>query len=245
MSSAEWCRLNATGVLFIAAAFSVEGCSGSSSNNGRGAPGASGSNGGASGTTLTAGTSATPSPSPCEGRCPDTAERPTPLPRPNCPEVEPDPGSECEDPDLECSYGDSPTPACRHHYQCKSAAWNVLSDAAHPCVMPVDCPAAPPAVGTSCTVSSPGIPCDYGDQLCYCGRAPDDLSVGVPGTWACFGAPVNPACPARLPNIGEGCEPQALACDYAINGCTAPPDSTVFCRDGAWEEGEKLRCISK
>jgi hypothetical protein len=247
MKSAGSRGLGALGVLVLTATLGTEACAGKSSSgetthDGGGTPGASGS--GSGGSAAAAGANATPSPSLCRGACSDTADRPSSLPSPKCPEAEPMPAGSCNQVDLECSYGDSPTPACRRLYQCQSEGWMLVSDAAHPCETAVDCPAAP-VPGTDCIVSTPQTPCDYGDQLCYCTRAPDDLSVGVPGTWACFGAPMNPACPARLPNIGEGCARQALACDYAVNGCIAAPDSTVFCRDGAWEQGETLPCASK
>lgn len=167
--------------------------------------------------------------------CPDPGTRPSTLPPPVCPEAEPGVGGECADEGLACSYGDSPTPHCRRYYDCAGGAWELSpANANYTCTAISDCPAKP-AFEEACGEAEPGIPCVYGNVLCFCDG----------GYWNCFGPPANEDCPLVLPNIGDGCTEQALECNYASDGCWAPPNSTVFCHDGAWEEGEKLSCHSK
>ncbi len=201
-----------------------------------------GSPGGTEAAGGTGGAAIVQAPTPCEGPCMDTGPRPTPLPRPICPLQEPQVGEACSVPDLLCSYGDAPTPRCRGYYQCENGSWT--EDAAlnnFPCLANADCPATAANV-SQCTLENTGIPCAYPDQLCYCASG-KNKQTGAPGYWNCYGAPVNQDCPATLPNIGEGCAEQGLECHYAVDGCTAPPHSTVFCRDGAWEDGEPLGCL--
>jgi hypothetical protein len=146
----------------------------------------------------------------------------------------------CDTDQLECSYGDSPTPHCRRYYLCDSGSWQL--DSFFVCQELPDgyCPAEPEQA-EQCVVEIPGLPCIYpGDVSCVCQAhlgAP-----GAPGGWNCYGPPVNTACPATLPNIGEGCSTNGVQCNYAVDGCSAPPNSTVYCFDGAWEEGEGLSC---
>jgi hypothetical protein len=184
-----------------------------------------------------------PSPDPCVGACKDSGMRPAPLPRPQCPLLEPTVDAACSEADLRCSYGDAPTPRCRDYYRCSAGKWALDSSAAYPCVTALQCPSAPDP-GGACVIEVPGLPCAYTGLLCFC-EASSDPAPGAAGHWGCYGPPVNSACPAQLPNLGEGCETQALECHYASNGCTAPPNSTVFCRGGAWEEGQELLCHSK
>jgi len=184
-----------------------------------------------------------PSPDPCVGACTNTSARPAPLPRPQCPELEPSAGAACSEADLRCSYGDAPTPRCRTYYRCSASKWALDASDAYPCVTATQCPSAPPQ-GAACQVEVPGVPCAYTGLLCFC-EAASDAAAGADGHWGCYGPPADPACPALLPNLGEGCATQALECHYASNGCTAPPNSTVFCRGGAWEEGQELLCHSK
>jgi hypothetical protein len=206
---------------------------GTASSGGTGAPG--GASSGAGGA---------PSPFPCEGDCADDGVRPTPLPRPDCPEKEPALGGACDEAGLQCSYGDSPTPRCRHYYVCDAATWTADERPSNfTCETAPNCPSAP-TTGSACVLEVPGEPCPNGNLWCFC-EAGIDAQIGDTGTWACFGPPMNPACPASLPNLGEGCEEQAVECKYAVNGCTAAPYSTVFCRNGVWEEGEELLCFGK
>ena len=124
-----------------------------------------------------------------------------------------------------------------------ASKWALDASDAYPCVTATQCPSAPPQ-GAACQVEVPGVPCAYTGLLCFC-EAASDAAAGADGHWGCYGPPADPACPALLPNLGEGCATQALECHYSSNGCTAPPNSTVFCRGGAWEEGQELLCHSK
>ena len=177
-----------------------------------------------------------PSSSPClDTPCPDTAPRPTPLPSPKCPEIEPIAGSVCAEAELHCGYGDSPAANCRRSYTCQSSAvgsaWTLDSVTNTPACNtpgPDQCPAQPMA-RTSCDARDLGLACAYPGLTCQC----DERFKGGFG-WSCFGAPENPACPARQPNVGQGCVPNGLACDYVVDGCDAPPNVALECVDGAW-----------
>lgn len=186
---------------------------------------------------------------PCGGPCEDDGERPEPLPRPHCPATEPSLGDPCNMENLVCSYGDSLTPHCRTYYECTEEAgqsiWMasaLVDQQAWPCLpLPSDyCPAEVPASGDACVIEAPGIPCGYAEVSCLCSaRTP---TPGAPGSWDCYGAPRNTACPATLPNIGEGCgeEQEGIQCNYSL--VCAPPHSSVFCYRGEWEPGEDPGC---
>ena len=176
--------------------------------------------------------------------CADTGPRPTPLPRPKCPTTEPNAGDACDQEALYCEYGEAPAVYCRSAYTCENAgagnAW--VTDAAltkvYPCTpaTPTVCPSAP-AARSPCDASLLGLACQYPGLVCHCSLP----SKGQPG-WACFGAPENLACPEHLPNIGEGCAPNGIECDYAFDSCDPTPDREVFCYEGAWEAGQDLGC---
>jgi hypothetical protein len=223
----------------------VTGCGGSAH---REAPAAAAGSGGAGGDAGSAGHGAQGG-----ARAPETgnacsypcesvpaAEREKPLPPPVCPDLEPGDGEACDPDRLICSYGDSPTPLCRRYYHCDAGRWAL--DRALECQkLPDDyCPAAP-AQGKACVVEVPGLPCSFDDDVsCVC--VGSLAARGQPGSWHCYGPPSNKACPATLPNIGEGCATNGVQCNYAADGCSAPPNSTVYCFEGAWEEAERLSC---
>jgi hypothetical protein len=230
-------------------------CGGTQTDDGTGSEGGAATIGGGSGDS-TGGSSNDPSElaTPCPGPCGDEGERPQPLPRPRCPESEPALGGPCDSNDLVCGYGDALTPHCRTYYQCTEDAGDLIwaastpfDEQAWPCLeLPSDyCPADVPTEGDACTIEAPGIPCGYGNVSCLCsGRNP---APGNSGTWQCYGAPRNTACPTTLPNIGEGCseEQWGIQCNYTIptTGYCAPPHSTVFCYQGEWEPGEDIACV--
>jgi hypothetical protein len=85
------------------------------------------------------------------------------------------------------------------------------------------------------------MPCEYGQLLCMC--VSTALYEDSPGRWLCTGPPEDMQCPATLPNLGDGCSTPGVECYYLWDGCTAAPGSTVFCYDGAWEEGRPLVCL--
>lgn len=187
------------------------------------------------------GSSGLPSAFRCVAPCPDSGPRPVPTARPKCPASQPLPGASCEDQGLLCSYGDAPTLECRSVYACSTqgdggAVWVTNESVGPPCGGPLPegyCPTSPPERASPCTVAVDGIPCVYGTLLCFC-NALESRTAGSPGVWFCEGPPVDPECPASLPNLGEGCETQALECYYAFNACSEP-FAELFCYKGAWE----------
>jgi len=198
-----------------------------------------------------ASTSAPPS-SRCTRACAVDGPRPVPTARPNCPQTEPADGAACDTPALTCSYGDSASAACRRSYDCRGSAgnstWllNTALQASFPCTALPDgyCPATPPAELTECTVAAYNMPCVYGSLVCYCGGFSGPMDPGSPGKWGCAGPPADLACPALLPNLGEGCASEGTECDYA-DGCLDPDSANVFCHGGAWEQGTPYTCIGK
>lgn len=185
------------------------------------------------------GTLEDPSPFRCNGACTDTLPRPGPLPRPVCPVEEPAYGNACEQTGLICGYGTSPNPFCRRDYECEESTWVVPQQLQQTrCVeLPAGyCPQERPPDGTPCLISDAGTeaPCSYGDLGCYC-QPPTPFYTGNEGNWTCLGPPMDPRCPASIPNIGEGCATQALECYYEASACGAHPYSHVFCYRGAWE----------
>lgn len=190
----------------------------------------------------------------CIGPCQNEGMRPVPSARPKCPEVEPTSGQACADTNLECSYGDNPSAPCRRLYGCQQAdaglTWflDPARQESYPCTSLPDgyCPATPPAQLSYCTVASYNTPCVYGTLLCYCDGFDVPVAAGTPAHWGCSGPPADLACPAALPNIGEGCssQTQGTECDYA-GGCLDPTSGNVFCYNGVWELGTPYTCIGK
>ena len=179
--------------------------------------------------------------------CAVDGPRPLPLPRPHCPDTEPKAGQTCEMADLYCGYGNSAAASCRRAYRCTSsssgATWvaDETIDKTRPCVEPTvaACPANP-APRTRCSdAASYGASCQYPGLVCSCWQSAKGNGPG----WACLGAPANLACPEHLPNVGEGCTPSGIECDYALDGCDQVPNSTLFCNEGAWENGQALACL--
>lgn len=178
---------------------------------------------------------------------PDANVRPHPSSRPKCPETEPSGGDACTIPGLRCGYGDRPRPECRRHYECSQGRWTSTGVFfVEPCREPPDgqCPAERPEHGTRCETASPW-PCEYGNALCYCPEACDTRLSGVPCKqeigpkhWHCIPPPADPACPAKFPNVGQGCDRQGLQCKYGVL-CDAP---RMFCRNGVWEFAGSAGC---
>jgi len=209
--------------------------------------GASGLAGSATGSSGTAGNEANDAAGlPCVndplerlGPCQVVGERPVPGPRPICPESEPSVAEACTDPGIVCGYGDSVTPTCRTYYECAGTTWRLdPRGERYPCDEPPPgfCPPDPPPHNTSCTPVPGRAPCVYAGVTCGCVSGMHWATFGE--QWLCYGPPSDPTCPETLPNIGEGCATQGVQCSY-IEDCDLPPYSTVFCRNGAWEEGER------
>jgi hypothetical protein len=169
---------------------------------------------------------------PCLGPCDDDiSKRPQPLPRPSCPEQEPTLGDKCEHERERCGYGSASVALCRHYYDCIDGVWGPSTKNMSPCeAPPAVCSPTPPENGKACPGDN-GIPCDYDLVSCFC------LGFRVfssPGAWFCYGPPRDPRCPAKLPNVGEGCADQGIACSYGRFDCESL---------GA-NHGKKLRAMS-
>ena len=181
---------------------------------------------------------------PCRGACDDHgAVRPTPLPRPECPDEQPQPGDRCAvDAQQLCGWGDADDATCRSVLQCQARVWTApppysfFSPLACARSLPQDCPEQLPQQDTQCLISL-GVPvkCAYAGALtCYCGGP----RVSQPGTlsrWACYGPPDDVRCPERMPNLGEGCAEPGVECDYSpfYDPCLGPIASRR-CSEGAW-----------
>jgi hypothetical protein len=157
-----------------------------------------------------------------------------------CPEVEPVQGEACKNPDLVCGYGTSIMPSCRSYYRCQGEAW--ISDPRndqYPCDEPAsdDCPAMPPPAYTACAPVAGRAPCVYAEVSCSCIYG-EHWAASKGDEWLCFGPPSDPLYPKALPNVGEGCSSPGVQCSY-LEDCDFPPYSTVVCRQGSWEEGER------
>jgi hypothetical protein len=179
----------------------------------------------------------------CYGGCDDSdASRAVSLARPLCPSTDPIVGEACTSPSLACSYGDAVVSWCRRHYECRNGFWqepetigryaaNLCSN--HP---PGLCPKAPPHE-KPCEVAEVEqgsyVPCEYPGLTCWCEASRREA--GNPGTWQCYGPPLDIRCPSTLPNIGEGCASSGAECSYVPTGCYSFPYSSVFCFEGQWE----------
>jgi hypothetical protein len=184
-----------------------------------------------------------PSPDPCFGPCPDDLSlRPKPLPRPRCPATEPSDESTCSVEGDTCSYGDAHTMNCRRVYDCTNSAWaRSKANSPESCadLPPNYCPLTPKP-GALCSAEV-GIPCEYVGQDCFCvSRFPGP---GGMGNWACGGPPANLACPAALPNIGEGCATRGIHCNYGADDCMTPSFTAVLCFQGQWVQADRGGCL--
>lgn len=224
----------------------VAGCGGDESSDGRSSSGG--------------GTSEEPSPEepvlerghiPCRDGCENEAdlERPVPGPRPRCPTPEPTIGSDCltDDEGLLCFYGEDPRVACRGRYECHEGTWRLPPGIFGLCHEPEEdfCPSEQPPSADVCTVSTagPDMVCGYENNLsCMCYGHGLGNEPGGSGYWNCFGPPADGRCPAVIPNLGEGCEVQALQCRYEPASCDGASYDTVFCFNGEWELGEEVGC---
>jgi hypothetical protein len=190
-------------------------------------------------------------PYPCIGGCSEEIQRPEPLPRPQCPENAPQVGDNCDHAGLICTYGNSPNAECRRTYEC-NVTWKVPpntppSSSMNPCYEVPEgyCPPQAPEHDSECIMGPAGArqqPCEYGELNCYCytghiGYLDNSGSQGSPGVWGCYGPPEDPACPADLPNIGEGCDTPGTQCNYHFDGCISAEENYVFCHEGVWGVG--------
>lgn len=174
--------------------------------------------------------------------------RAVPLPRPSCPEDEPEEGSDCSQEALRCSYGSSARPDCRPTYACTGGAWKATEvfTNASACTEapPAQCPDSLPEDGAACATGS-GIPCEYGSTLCYCptlcGPASPNHCPNGKNHWHCYDPPEDPECPELPPNLGEGCAQQGVECYYG-DPCSQSSGRSFFCREGVWEFADSGSC---
>jgi len=185
----------------------ANGGNGASGSSGGGAAGSGGSSGGTSGAAGNAGSS--------------------------CPATPPSTGSRCATTGTHCSYGDSPFPECRDHYECVFQSWQ-QSPRFTGCTAtpPEQCPPMP-----STEPCNPGARCAYDPStLCTCATEScgGDGCVDLPQPTFLCNANATPGCPARIPNAGTACE-VGLVCAYEGCGTAATCDST-----GTWTWGPYL-----
>ncbi|MBI5536143.1 MAG: hypothetical protein HY898_25705 [Deltaproteobacteria bacterium] len=156
----------------------------------------------------------------------DCADIPPPM---GCP---PDvPTGWCQQPNLQCWYGDDPRPWCRQTATCLQGQWSVT---AAKCVGPTsNCPADPKNPPDGVCGNTDPMFCTYGPGYgCDCewngGVPPPD---GGPNLqWTCFEPPGN-GCPDVAPNVGQSCNvPAGKQCIYG------PTCSSYFieCEKGVW-----------
>jgi hypothetical protein len=164
---------------------------------------------------------------------------------PICPDTEPTEGAPCL-PTLDCSYGQSVRPDCRHRWNCGASspggtgAWHAVS---------LTCPEAPvgycppqqPTASTCTPMTNPNerADCEYpGNVFCQCACPYTPQNPGCASTeqWVCYGPPTTPGCPAVVPNLGTACSVQGTQCAYG-DPCDVG-GLAVYCRAGIWEVGQ-------
>jgi hypothetical protein len=176
--------------------------------------------------------------------CTASGQRPEATPKPSCPESLPPERSACHSEGIACSYGASVTAYCRTYVSCVSDVWTTPDNRKDVCLtQPTGFCPTEPAQGASCTVGDVDVfvPCEYpGGIACYCLGNPVGIT-GAHGAWECYAPPTSSACPALLPNIGDGCDTNGQSCHYGIvqQGCFAPY-ADVFCYQGAWEVAQAV-----
>lgn len=189
-----------------------------------------------------------PQAAPCVDGCDDDlTQRPTPSERPFCPPTEVMEGAACSDPGRTCAYGDAVSGGCKRTLRCEVGAWRLAYRVGSWCHdEAAACPASQPESGADCIVVVPeGPSCAYDELTCFCvGQGPP----GSRGIWRCYGPPRDTRCPAKLPNVGQGCgaESQGVECWYGpdtLYSCF-PDANYVFCRNGEWELAGAPRCAS-
>jgi hypothetical protein len=138
----------------------------------------------------------------------------------SCPALPPVAGKACA-PDLYCSYGDDPRPACRDRFRCTNGKWVAAHPAAGTCPPIADCAMTPsgfPVVGHECQTF--GEECSFdggasGTIYCRCNFCGAMSSCPASmAAWACAGPPIAP-CPEALPNEGQPCE-KKQSCFYGV-----------------------------
>jgi len=145
-----------------------------------------------------------------------------------CPATQPFSGP-CSPVGLECGYGDDPRPGCRPVAKCTSSGW---SSGVGACPPPptTTCPTTlADAEGKACTVI--GAYCTYGERTCGCGNCFGG-PCGTDAKWVCDPKNDDPACPAKLPNLGVACTKAGSKCTYG--SCAVGNIAGRECKGGVW-----------
>lgn len=132
-------------------------------------------------------------------------------------------------PNLECEYGDDPSPACNMLFQCDpNGSWQDIGTSGACSHTTGMCAATYGAVPVNQACSAEGLWCNYPEGNCYCSS-----SLPTPGpSWSCVA--LAPTCPPDRPRIGTACSAPGpnVTCDYGscIGG------AAVLCADGYWQQ---------
>lgn len=155
-----------------------------------------------------------------------------------CPTSVPLERDTCEIERISCTYGDSTLPECRTRATCRSGQWVLAFDGECEALPDDYCPAEAPE--GPCNPVLPDVlgegvvefsACGYGESticLCKCFGA---SCLELTPNWECIGPPDDERCPGAIPNVGERCDEDGLACDYG-DPCTS--GAGRICRYGVW-----------
>jgi hypothetical protein len=157
----------------------------------------------------------------------------------SCPDSEPAEGQACSGA-VDCSYGQSIRPDCRHRWGCVGGAWHAVSLAC-PQAPGGYCPPQEPMPSSCTPMPNAGdrAGCEYpGNIFCECACPSSGPALGCSPTeqWACYGPPATPGCPALVPNLGTACSVQGTQCAYG-DPCNVG-GLAVYCRAAVWHVGE-------
>lgn len=131
------------------------------------------------------------------------------------------PGDSCVEEGLACSYGNWPGVCGREVATCKGGRFQ---GAVYNCRRATECPATAPATGGPCSVVQPANACVYQDGTrCACAA----FAIGS-WHWLCNPPPADPRCPRQMPQLGAGCAPDDVDCDYQPDGWH------MRCQRGLW-----------
>ena len=156
-----------------------------------------------------------------------------------CPASEPNQGDPCAL-GINCSYGSSVRPDCRHRWSCLAGGWNAISLTCPQA--PVGyCPAQQPMASSCVPMTNPNerAGCEYpGNVYCQCTCPNSGANAGCAPMeqWVCYGPPTTPGCPPVVPNLGTVCTVQGTQCAYG-DPCNVG-GLAVYCEAGIWQIGQ-------
>ncbi len=144
-------------------------------------------------------------------------------PQGSCPASEPQVGTPCTTPKLQCGYGTNA--GCGDVYECFEGTWALAFDGAT-CGSTTLCPSSKPS--GFCTSGAPS--CRYGAEVCtcvhVCAGAPP--APGQEFIWSCA-APQTVACPKSAPKSASPCSVEGQVCTYGSCG-----REVATCKAGTW-----------